>query len=117
MRYGAYRAFGVPPQRLGKRVKFVREVIRDVAGLAPYEKRIMELLKVGKDKRALKVAKRKVSDASLAAAAYKLRERPSPETSSGSYLHLEKRIFRAPDAPSLPIASAAGHPHPRQAEA
>ena len=49
-----------PVQRLGKRVKFVREVIREVAGLAPYEKRIMELLKVGKDKRALKVAKRKV---------------------------------------------------------
>ncbi|PNH08017.1 60S ribosomal protein L36-3 [Tetrabaena socialis] len=46
--------------RLGKRVKFVREVIRDVAGLAPYEKRIVELLKVGKDKRALKVAKRKL---------------------------------------------------------
>ncbi len=47
-------------QRLGKRVKFVRDLIKEVAGLAPYEKRIIELLKVGKDKRALKVAKRKV---------------------------------------------------------
>lgn len=48
-------------QFLGKRVKFVRDIVREVAGLAPYEKRICELLKIGKDKRALKVAKRKVS--------------------------------------------------------
>lgn len=47
-------------QRTSKRVKFVREIVREVVGLAPYEKRIVELLKVGKDKRALKVAKRKV---------------------------------------------------------
>ncbi|WIA10353.1 hypothetical protein OEZ86_000494 [Tetradesmus obliquus] len=45
---------------LSKKVKFVRELVREVAGLAPYEKRIIELLKVGKDKRALKVAKRKL---------------------------------------------------------
>lgn len=42
-------------------MKFVREIIREVAGIAPYEKRLMELLKVGKDKRALKLAKKKVS--------------------------------------------------------
>jgi large subunit ribosomal protein L36e len=41
-------------------VHFVRNLIREVAGFAPYEKRITELLKVGKDKRALKVAKRKL---------------------------------------------------------
>ena len=46
--------------RQSKRVKLVRDIVREVAGQAPYEKRLMELLKVGKDKRALKVAKRKV---------------------------------------------------------
>ena len=46
-------------QRAGKRVKFVRDIIREVAGLAPYEKRVTELLKVGKDKRALKLCKKK----------------------------------------------------------
>eukprot|EP00879_Flechtneria_rotunda_P020370 GHRR01021426.1.p3 GENE.GHRR01021426.1~~GHRR01021426.1.p3 ORF type:complete len:110 (-),score=41.97 GHRR01021426.1:11-316(-) len=45
---------------LSKKVKFIRELVREVAGLAPYEKRIIELLKVGKDKRALKVAKKKL---------------------------------------------------------
>uniref|UniRef100_A0A8R7TZV4 60S ribosomal protein L36 n=4 Tax=Triticinae TaxID=1648030 RepID=A0A8R7TZV4_TRIUA len=52
-----------PSDRKGKgtkRVLFVRNLIREVAGFAPYEKRITELLKVGKDKRALKVAKRKL---------------------------------------------------------
>merc|ERR1719162_170911 len=29
-------------------------------GLAPYEKRIIEVLKVGKDKRALRIAKKKL---------------------------------------------------------
>ncbi|KAI4330880.1 hypothetical protein MLD38_029123 [Melastoma candidum] len=46
--------------KTSKRVHFVRNLIREVAGFAPYEKRITELLKVGKDKRALKVAKRKL---------------------------------------------------------
>eukprot|EP00128_Syssomonas_multiformis_P009563 Colp12_sorted_trinity150504_noHs@17508 len=45
---------------LGKRVKFVRDVVREVSGFAPYEHRIMEMLKVGKDKRALRLAKRKL---------------------------------------------------------
>ncbi|XP_048566935.1 60S ribosomal protein L36-like [Triticum urartu] len=52
-----------PCERKGKgtkRVHFARNLIREVAEFAPYEKRITELLKVGKDKRALKVAKRKL---------------------------------------------------------
>jgi len=46
--------------KLNKRVAFVREVIREVAGFSPYEKRTMELLKVGKEKRALKMLKTKL---------------------------------------------------------
>jgi len=49
-----------PKRSLGKRTKMVRELVREVCGFAPYERRIMELLKVGKDKRALKVAKKKL---------------------------------------------------------
>ena len=46
--------------RIQKRVKFVRDIVREVVGYAPYEKRCMELLKVGKEKRALKVCKAKL---------------------------------------------------------
>lgn len=43
-----------------KHTKFVRDLIREVVGHAPYEKRAMELLKVSKDKRALKFLKRRL---------------------------------------------------------
>lgn len=46
--------------RASTKVKFVRDIIREVAGQAPYEKRVIELLKNGRDKRALKVCKRKL---------------------------------------------------------
>jgi len=46
--------------KLNKRVALVKEVIREVAGFSPYEKRTMELLKVGKEKRALKLLKAKL---------------------------------------------------------
>jgi large subunit ribosomal protein L36e len=35
-------------------------MIREVCGFAPYERRAMELLKVSKDKRALKFIKKRV---------------------------------------------------------
>ncbi|KDD74326.1 ribosomal protein L36e [Helicosporidium sp. ATCC 50920] len=43
-----------------KRVTFIRNIIREVAGQAPYERRVMELLKIGRDKKALKLCKRKL---------------------------------------------------------
>ena len=47
--------------RLTKHTKFVRGLIREVVGFAPYERRVMELLKNSKDKRARKLAKKRVS--------------------------------------------------------
>merc|ERR1711929_29736 len=52
-----------PSRRKGvqhKPVKFVREMVREIAGFAPYEKRCLELLKVSKDKRCLKFAKKRL---------------------------------------------------------
>jgi len=50
-------------QRTHKRVQLVREIVREVAGFAPYEKRVLELLRIGSaatQKRALKFAKKKL---------------------------------------------------------
>ncbi len=47
-------------EQQSKHAKFIRELMREVAGNAPFEKRAMELLKVSKDKRALKFLKRRV---------------------------------------------------------
>merc|ERR1711931_289738 len=45
---------------LNKRVKLIRDVVHEVAGFAPYEKRALELLKINKDKRALKFVKKRL---------------------------------------------------------
>ncbi|KAK3077744.1 60S ribosomal protein L36, partial [Coniosporium uncinatum] len=45
---------------LSKRTEFVRDVIRECAGLAPYERRVIELLRNSKDKRARKLAKKRL---------------------------------------------------------
>jgi large subunit ribosomal protein L36e len=52
-----------PSQKKGetsKHGKFVRSIIREVAGFAPYERRVMELLKNSKDKRARKLTKKRL---------------------------------------------------------
>ncbi|KAJ2749916.1 ribosomal protein L36, partial [Coemansia nantahalensis] len=40
--------------------KFVRDLVREVVGYAPYERRIMELLKNSRDKRARKLGKKRL---------------------------------------------------------
>ena len=49
--------------KLGKRVALIRDVIREIAGYAPYERKMIKLLTIGEesaDKRALKFAKRRI---------------------------------------------------------
>ncbi|KAJ2767863.1 ribosomal protein L36 [Coemansia nantahalensis] len=43
-----------------KHNKFVRDLVREVVGYAPYERRIMELLKNSRDKRARKLGKKRL---------------------------------------------------------
>eukprot|EP00440_Ansanella_granifera_P013217 gb/GFBE01014363.1/.p1 GENE.gb/GFBE01014363.1/~~gb/GFBE01014363.1/.p1 ORF type:complete len:112 (+),score=31.36 gb/GFBE01014363.1/:1-336(+) len=49
--------------RKGERVSLVREVVREVVGFSPYERRMIELIKIGSAstfKRALKLAKKRL---------------------------------------------------------
>ncbi|CAO3674831.1 unnamed protein product [Rhizopus stolonifer] len=52
-----------PSNKIGvasKRTTFVKDIVREVSGFAPFERRLMELLKNSKDKRAKKLCKAKV---------------------------------------------------------
>ncbi|CAD6199447.1 unnamed protein product [Caenorhabditis auriculariae] len=43
-----------------KKTKVVRELVREIAGFAPYERRVLEMLRISKDKRALKFLKKRI---------------------------------------------------------
>lgn len=74
LRYGDKHGYKVTPiaprvrptyrkgiQKKGEGKKFVKSIIREVTGFAPYERRIMELLRNNKDKKAKKLTKKRVS--------------------------------------------------------
>eukprot|EP01115_Flamella_aegyptia_P002453 TRINITY_DN136513_c0_g1_i1.p1 TRINITY_DN136513_c0_g1~~TRINITY_DN136513_c0_g1_i1.p1 ORF type:complete len:96 (-),score=27.57 TRINITY_DN136513_c0_g1_i1:110-397(-) len=46
--------------RIGKKRLLARQIAREVCGFAPYEKRMMELLRNNLDKRALRLAKKRI---------------------------------------------------------
>ncbi|CDK28340.1 unnamed protein product [Kuraishia capsulata CBS 1993] len=45
---------------LSKRTAFVRDIVREVSGLAPYERRVIELIRNAGEKRAKKLAKKRL---------------------------------------------------------
>eukprot|EP01006_Ploeotia_vitrea_P019492 TRINITY_DN51699_c0_g1_i1.p1 TRINITY_DN51699_c0_g1~~TRINITY_DN51699_c0_g1_i1.p1 ORF type:complete len:101 (+),score=2.81 TRINITY_DN51699_c0_g1_i1:86-388(+) len=47
-------------ERVPTKLKAVRGVIQDTVGFSPYERRVLELLKLGRDKRALRFCKRRL---------------------------------------------------------
>uniref|UniRef100_A0A0B6YA24 60S ribosomal protein L36 n=1 Tax=Arion vulgaris TaxID=1028688 RepID=A0A0B6YA24_9EUPU len=44
----------------GKKTKIAREIAREISGFTPYEKRMMELLRVSRDKKAFKYIKHRI---------------------------------------------------------
>ena len=46
--------------KLTNRNKMIRDLVREVAGFSPYERRAMELLRISKDKRCLKFLKKRI---------------------------------------------------------
>merc|ERR1712131_343049 len=47
-------------RKASTKAAFMRDLMREVTGFAPYEKRCMELLKLNKDKRVLKFCKKRL---------------------------------------------------------
>ena len=58
---------------------FVKSIIREVAGFSPYEKRVMELLRNSKDKKARKLSKKRVGVCSVFISC------PANESQGGSF--------------------------------
>lgn len=57
-------AFILLSQTTSKRTKMIRELISEVVGMSPYERRLLDMLKTGgasSEKRMYKFAKRRVS--------------------------------------------------------
>nr|ALS04644.1 60S ribosomal protein L36 [Pseudodiaptomus poplesia]ALS04752.1 60S ribosomal protein L36 [Pseudodiaptomus poplesia]ALS04956.1 60S ribosomal protein L36 [Pseudodiaptomus poplesia] len=52
--------------KLTKHNKFVRDLVREVVGFSPYERRAQELLRIGKEKRCLKFLKKRLGSHDLA---------------------------------------------------
>jgi hypothetical protein len=84
-------------QKLGKQVKLVRDIVREIAGVSPLERRGMELLKNGRDKRVLKLCKKRVRYISPSHPAH-------PSVSMHFFYPLcSKSLFRQRGAPTFPV--------------
>ncbi|KAG8342412.1 putative Ribosomal protein L36e [Trypanosoma vivax] len=57
-----YDRYGLPHKKL----RAVKAIISDLVGFSPMDRRVQELLRVGKDKRALKFCKKRLGDITAA---------------------------------------------------
>merc|ERR1712062_640901 len=71
--------------KLTKHNKFVRDLIREVVGFAPYERRAQELLRIGKEKRCLKLAKKRREE--MQAVLQAMRKKPAAYFCTNIFLH------------------------------
>ena len=67
-----------------KHTQFTQDTAREACGFAPYERRAKELLTVFKDKRALKLIKKRVGTCTRATMKRRVEQRPSRHEESGS---------------------------------
>lgn len=90
----------LPQNAIPKRVQFTRDIIREVMGFAPYERRAMEVLKLGKEKRAQRFCKKRLGTHQRGVAVRTLHLPPLPQAAPELVLPCRASwcSFRCPDS-------------------
>jgi hypothetical protein len=98
----------LPQNAIPKRVQFTRDIIREVMGFAPYERRAMEVLKLGKEKRAQRFCKKRLGTHQRGVAVRTLHLPPLPQAplQSSSSRVLPRGVVSGVHILTCPVRSA-----------